>query len=108
MDPKYIQGVVRADLFPMAVKCYEELLSRKKDADAAGRVVIRFTIAGDAKIGGFVENAEVEVDGGLADDRLVTCMRESFMSLAFRPPAGGGVVTVSYPIELSPDEPDGG
>lgn len=104
MDPKYIQEVVRSELFPMAQKCYEELLSRK-DA-AAGRVLMKFTIAADEKLGGLVEDAEVEADGGVADARMSTCVRESLSTISFRPPAHGGVVTVEYPITFSPDEHD--
>lgn len=104
MDPKYIQEVVRSELFPMAQKCYEELLSRK-DA-AAGRVLMKFTIAADEKLGGLVEDAEVEADGGVADERMSTCVRESLSTISFRPPAHGGVVTVEYPIVFSPDEHD--
>jgi hypothetical protein len=33
---------------------------------------------------------------------------ESMLSMTFPPPKQGGFVTVEYPIQLSPDEPDGG
>lgn len=104
MDPKYIQEVVRGEFFPMAKKCYEELLSRK-DA-AAGRVEMSFTIVADEKLGGIVEDASADADGGVADEKMSTCMRESLSTLSFRPPAHGGIVTVVYPIVFSPDEPD--
>lgn len=103
MDPKYIQEVVRGDFFPMARKCYEELLSRK---DAGGRVEMSFTIVADEKLGGLVEDVEVNSDGGVADERMTTCMRESMTTLAFRPPAHGGYVTVVYPIEFANDNRD--
>ena len=106
MDPKYIQEVVRGDFFPMARKCYEELLTRK-DA-ASGRVEMSFTIVADEKHGGIVEDAGVDSDGGVADEKMDTCMRESLSTLAFRPPAHGGYVTVVYPIVFAPgdDEPE--
>jgi hypothetical protein len=105
MDPKYIQEVVRGEFFPMAEKCYEELLTRKKGAK--GRVEMSFTIVADEKLGGILEDVEADhKDGGLADEKMTTCMRESMSSLAFRPPAHGGYVTVVYPIEFSPDDPD--
>lgn len=106
MDPKYIQEVVRGEFFPMAEKCYEELLTRKKGA--RGRVEMSFTIVADEKLGGILEDVEASGprDGGLADEKMTTCMRESMSSLAFRPPAHGGYVTVVYPIELAPDAPD--
>lgn len=106
LDPAYIQSVVRAELIPLAGKCYEELLVRAPKA--GGRLVLSYTILGGAELGGVVDDVEVETapDGGLADDRLTTCMRESMASVAFRPPPGDGHVTVSYPIELWPDDPD--
>ncbi|MDB4940584.1 MAG: hypothetical protein JWP97_118 [Labilithrix sp.] len=104
MDPAYIQEVVRTEFFPMAKACYEELLSRK---DAGGRVAMKFTIVADEKLGGIVEDASADPDGGVADERMSTCMRESLSTLAFRPPAHGGTVTVEYPIEFSNDpDPD--
>lgn len=109
VDPQYIRDVVRSDFAPLARKCYEELLSRK-DA-GSGRLVMKFKVVGDEKVGGIVEEAEIETEGGLADEKLTTCMRESLLSVAFRPPppspgGRGGWVTVTYPIELSPDDPD--
>ena len=110
MDPKYIQEVVRGEFFPMAEKCYEELLTRKKGAK--GRIEMSFTIVADEKHGGIVEDVGVDSDGGVADEKMTTCMRESLSTLAFRPPAHGGYVTVVYPILFSPgdddEEPKGG
>lgn len=109
MDPAYIQEVIRGEFFPMAKKCYEELVTRKKDAK--GRVEMSFTIVADEKHGGIIEDIEaIEAsasrDGGLADEKMTTCMRESMSTLAFRPPAHGGVVTVVYPIEFAPGDDD--
>jgi hypothetical protein len=107
MDPKYIQEVVRGDFMPMAKKCYEELLSRKKKAK--GRMEMSFTIVSDDKVGAIVEDVEADHgDSGIADDKMTTCMRESLSTLSFRPPAHGGYVTVVYPIEFSDDDDDGG
>lgn len=36
----------------------------------------------------------------------VECMRQSFLSVTFPPLKGGGYVTVKYPVEFSPDDPD--
>ena len=109
MDPKYIQEVVRGEFMPMAKACYEELLSRKKNAK--GRFEMSFTIVADDKLGAIVEDAEADHgDSGIADEKMTTCMRESLSTLSFRPPAHGGYVTVVYPIEFSPgdDDDDGG
>ena len=104
MDPKYIQEVVRGDFMPMARSCYEELLVRKPDA--GGRVEMSFTIVADEKLGGIVEDASADPDGGVADDKMTTCMRESLSTLSFRPPAHGGKITIVYPIGFSPEERD--
>jgi hypothetical protein len=105
MDPAYIQDVVRGEFFPMAKKCYEELLTRKKKAK--GRMEMSFTIVADEKQGGILEDVVADHgDGGLADEKMTTCMRESMSSIAFRPPAHGGVVTVVYPITFSDDDDD--
>jgi rRNA maturation protein Nop10 len=108
MDPKYIQEVIRGEFFPMARKCYEELLSRKKTA--AGRIEMSFSIVADEKLGAIIEDVEADHgDSGIADDKMTTCMRESLSTVSFRPPAHGGIVTVVYPIVFSPDdEHDGG
>lgn len=105
MDPAYVQEVVRAEFLPMAKTCFEELLSRKKNAK--GRVEMRFTIVADEKLGGIIEDVEADhEDGGLADERMTTCMRESMSTLALRPPAHGGSVTVAYPLEFSDEAPN--
>lgn len=105
IDPAYIQSVVRAELIPMVSKCYEELLVRSPRA--AGKVTLSYTILGEAEVGGVVDDVEVETEKGLEDEKLHTCVRESMASIAFRPPADGGKVTVVYPIELAPDgDPD--
>ncbi len=104
MDPAYIQSVVRSELFPMVGKCYEELLVRAPRA--SGRLEISYTILGEEEVGGLVDEVEVTAEGSLVDEKLETCVKESMASVAFRPPANGGKVTVVYPIELAPDGPD--
>ncbi|MBX3206513.1 MAG: AgmX/PglI C-terminal domain-containing protein [Labilithrix sp.] len=106
IDPKYIQSVIREDMFPMASKCYEELLTRKPDA--GGRIEMVFKIVGDDQLGGIIEEAELDggVAGAFGDPTMETCIRESLLSLAFRPPPKDGWVTVVYPIELAPGDGD--
>ncbi len=49
------------------------------------------------------------VDGTSIDDsEMQTCVRESMMSVSFDAPPHDGEVTVVYPIEFAPDEPDSG
>ncbi len=95
---KYIQTVVREEFFPLAKKCYEDFLGKK---DAGGRLEMKFTIVGDQKVGGVVDDVDLVVDGGIDDEELLTCMRESFLGVAFRPPPKDWI-TVVYPIELHP------
>jgi hypothetical protein len=104
VDPEYIRSVIREDMFPMARACYEELLSRHPDA--GGRVEMFFKIAADEHLGGVID--DVSIDAGkpdaIRDDAMNTCVRESLLTLAFRPPPKGGSVTVGYPILFSPRE----
>ena len=103
IDPTYIRNVVRSEFMPLAGKCYEELLSRK---DAGGNIVMKFKIVADEKLGGLVEDADIENDGGLYDERMSECLRESLLGMAFAPPPRGGWITVEYPIAMSPSDPD--
>jgi hypothetical protein len=108
MEPSYIKEVIRSEFLPMAKHCYGELLARKKAA--TGTMRMTFTIVADEKLGGIVEDASVEHDGdgGLGDDTMTTCMRESLSTLAFTPPEHGGTVTVRYPVTFAHDDDDGG
>ena len=68
---------------------------------------MNFTIVGDEHVGGIVDEASAEVgDGGFGDDELVTCLRESMGTMAFRPPPRSGRVTVRYPLRFESDSPD--
>lgn len=102
LDKEYIQERVREDFFPMAKQCYEELLARKPSA--AGRFVVKFKIVGDEKVGGVVDEAEVDPSSTLVDEKMSTCLRESMLAMAFKPPHKGGSVTVTYPIQFSPGD----
>ena len=106
VDPKYIQARVREDLFPLALDCYGDAL--KRNPSLAGKLVVYFRIIGDRKVGGVVDEAKL-VDGTSIEDReMQTCVRESMMSVSFDAPPHDGEVTVVYPIEFAPDEPDSG
>jgi hypothetical protein len=107
IDPKYIQSVIRQDMLPMASKCYEELVKRKPDA--GGKIEMWFKIVGDDQLGGIIEEAEIDggIGGAFADEKMETCIRESLLSLAFKPPPQDGWVTVSYPMIFSPDDDEG-
>ena len=105
VDPSYIRERIREDFLPMASICYEQLLTRRPGT--AGRTVMSFTVVGDTHVGGVVDNASINAgDGGLAEPEFETCMRESMMAMAFRPPSGSGSLTVTYPFRLEPGAAD--
>ena len=105
-EPSYIQEVFHKDMFPFLKGCYADALRRQPKL--AGKLVLAFTIAGDPQVGGIVEDADFAEESDLKDQEMETCVRESLMTLTFdKPPAGGGFVTVKYPVLFSPDdEPD--
>ena len=102
IEPKYIQERVRNDFFPLARQCYADGLGQ--NPALAGKVVFAFNIVGDAKTGGIVEAVDVLNESTLRDPAVIDCMRQSFLSIVFPPPAGGGEVTVVYPIIFSNDD----
>lgn len=107
LDPQYIRSVIREDFAPMAKQCYESALA--DNPKLAGKLVVFFTIVGDEKVGGVVESAEISDGTTIEDPKLQQCFTESMMTLAFKPPAKGGKVTVKYPFTMEPDDPpDGG
>jgi len=75
--------------------CYEKGLARNPKLE--GRVATKFVIARDGSVA-------VVADAGseLADAEVVTCIERTFSSLEFPEPPSG-VVSVTYPIELSPE-----
>jgi hypothetical protein len=106
-EPSYIQQAVRQDIFPLVKECYEQAL--KRSPKLRGRVIVNFTLVGDPEVGGVVDEGDIDESSDLKDAEMSTCVRESFMTLTLdKPPAGGGTVTVKYPILFSPgDEEDG-
>jgi len=104
IEPEYIQQEVRKDFFPLAQKCYADMSARVPDA--GGSVVLAFDIVGNKNIGGIVEQVDVLNKSTLRDPEFIDCMRQSFLSVTFPPPEGGGMVTVEYPILFSPEDAD--
>lgn len=114
LDTDYLRARIREDFIPMAQTCYESFLTRRPGV--GGRVVMDFTLVGEAGVGGVVDEAEVHgpaEDGGAARDDVwdpgfLTCLRESMLTVAFRAPPQSGRLRVRYPITLAPDAPDAG
>jgi hypothetical protein len=75
--------------------CYRREL--RGDATLAGKVVIRFTIAGD----GTVSRASTK-ETTMNNSAVEGCIVGRFQRMQFAEPRGGGVVIVSYPFLFSP------
>ncbi len=123
LDPTYLRERIRDDFIPMAQRCFELLQTRRPGF--GGRMRMRFRISAHEQLGGIVEDVSIEEasrpsDGGVdasstdgsssvfGDRSFETCLRESMMTVAFRPPSRGGQLTVAYPLSLEPDPPDAG
>lgn len=96
LPPEVIQRIVRQN-FGRFRLCYEQGLSRNPHVE--GRVAIRFVIGAD----GSVKNAS-DAGSSLPDRAVVGCIQSAFYGLSFPQPEGG-IVTVVYPINLSPGDP---
>jgi hypothetical protein len=94
LPPEVIQRVVRQN-FGRFRACYENGL--RNNPNLQGRVSVRFVIGRD----GAVSNVG---NGGsdLPDPNVVSCIVRSFYGLSFPEPKDG-IVTVLYPIVLSPE-----
>jgi hypothetical protein len=104
LDKEYIREVIIDDLIPLAHECYSEALSRFPRL--GGRLVLKFTIMGDASVGGIVEGVEVGDGTEITDPQMLECMSESMASVMFDPPDGGGAVLVTYPFVFAPPDDD--
>jgi hypothetical protein len=93
LPPEVIQRIVRQNYGRFRM-CYEQGLTRNPNLQ--GRVSARFVIGRD----GSVSNVS---NGGsdLPDSAVVSCVVSAFYGLSFPQPEGG-IVTVVYPIMLSP------
>jgi hypothetical protein len=93
LPPEVIQRTVRAN-FGRFRACYEPAL--RANPALTGRVSVKFVIDRT----GAVSTAH---DGGsdLPDQGVIGCVVRSFSNLSFTQPEGG-IVTVTYPILLSP------
>lgn len=95
IPPEVIQRVVRQHFGRMR-SCYED--ARRRNANAQGRVAVRFVIARD----GSVNQASVS-QSELRDGSLEQCVLDAFAGMKFPPPEGG-IVTVTYPFVFTPGE----
>ena len=96
LPPEVIQRIVRQN-FGRFRPCYENGL--RKNPNLAGRVSVRFVIGRDG-----VVSQVANGDSNMPDGSVVSCVVRSFYGLSFPQPEGG-IVTVTYPIMFSPEEP---
>lgn len=99
---EYIQARIRRDFYPLALGCYEAALTRSPNL--RGRIVVDFMIVGDAKVGGIVDQAEIDRQSDIEDAEFRTCLRESMLSMVFEAPENDGWMTVTYPFVFAPDD----
>ena len=95
LPPEVIQRIVRQN-FGRYRLCYEQGL--RQNPNLEGRVAIRFVIGRD----GSVSNAS-NAGSSLPDTGVVGCIQQAFYGLSFPQPEAG-VVTVVYPLLLSPGD----
>ena len=93
LDPAVIQRHVRAR-YSKVTRCYEEGVD--KNPDLGGKVTVRFVIEKDGRVG----KAE-PVCTSMPDPAVVACIVGEYRQMRFPRPEGG-IVTVVYPIMLSP------
>jgi len=104
---KYIKDRMHEDFFPMAERCYLNALA--KTPNLRGRIVLNYRIVGDKRVGGVVDTSELGEGTDIQDKGFNECMQQSMLSVTFdAPPEGTKELSVSYPIEFSPDDEDGG
>lgn len=93
LPPEIIQRIVRRNLSRIRF-CYEKGLL--KDPALQGRVAVRFVIGAQGNV-----TEVVNAGSDLKDQEAVSCMLAAFKSLSFPKPEGGGVVTVTYPLQFA-------
>lgn len=98
LPKEYIQATIKEAL-PLVKECYE--LALHEDPNLQGKLIAKFTIAGEEEAGGLVELVDIEGQDPVArHPTLAECIRETIYSLEFPRPEGGGRVKVSYPFKL--------
>jgi hypothetical protein len=92
LPPDVIQRIVRQN-FGRFRNCYE--IGLRANPNLEGRVVARFVIGRDGAV------SNVSAGGDLPDAQVRSCVASAFYGLSFPTPENG-IVTVSYPIVLTP------
>jgi TonB family protein len=75
--------------------CYERRLA--VNPTLAGQVSLRFVIGADGRV-----TAVTVAKDGLGDAEVASCLVARAKMWVFPQPAGGGIVTVTYPFRFAP------
>ena len=94
LDREIIRRVVRAHLAQVRY-CYERRLA--VNPTLAGQVSLRFVIGADGRV-----TAVTVAKDGLGDAEVASCLVARAKMWVFPQPAGGGIVTVTYPFRFAP------
>ena len=97
LDKDYI-GERMADILPLVKECFEEAL--RDHPTLAGKLVVEFTISGEAGVGGLIEDSKVVEGTTIEDASLRECIQETMYALEMHAPEQGGRVVVRYPFTL--------
>jgi len=94
------------EIFPLLKECLE-LAQLDAGTKLQGKIVVDYTIAGEPSVGGIVEEAEINLERSDAiaqNPAFAQCVAETIYTMEFDAPRGGGITTISYPIEFTPDD----
>jgi hypothetical protein len=92
LPAEVIQRVVRQN-FGRFRQCYE--IGLRTNPNLEGRVSVRFVIGRDGAV------SNVAAGGDVPDAQVKSCVASAFYGLSF-PSPDAGIVTVTYPIMLTP------
>jgi RNA polymerase sigma factor (sigma-70 family) len=96
-DKEYVRSAVKG-LLPLLVDCYKTAL--EDEPTLGGRLVVNFTIEGEADVGGLVTESAIDADQSeIKNAEMNRCVQETMFALEIDPPTSGSV-QVTYPFEF--------
>jgi hypothetical protein len=96
IDKEYIRAQIRS-LLPMVKECYDNALGA--NPSLSGKLLVKFTIVGDASLGGLVGESTIDHESStIKDPGFEECVTQTMYAAEFPAPEGGGEVHVSYPF----------
>ncbi len=93
IEPEKIQHAMRSQFMNPAKQCFQTVL--EDDAEAAGKVIMRFVIVDG--VAHDIATTSEELDR----EPFLACLATALGGVGF--PSADGEVTVSYPLAFSPD-----